>query len=116
MVTHATRSISPRRRQNSTRARRRRSAPRELPAVVTFQQFARFERIDHAQNCARFYALTFQPLLWGGVALVRQWGRIGSSGSRLLEGTYLDRQEAQPLAEKLIRRRLQRRYALIDWT
>jgi predicted DNA-binding WGR domain protein len=116
MVTRTSRISSPRRQQSPTRARPRRVAPRELPAVVTFQQFARFERFDHAQNCARFYLLSWQPLLWGGVALVRQWGRIGSSGSRLLEGTYADRQEAQPLAEKLIWRRLQRRYELVDWS
>lgn len=108
-------STSRRRRQTTVRLRPRRTPTRELPAVVGFQQFARFERVDHAQNCERFYALTFQPLLWGGVALVRSWGRIGSSGSRLLEGTYADRQEAQPLAEKLVRRRLQRRYELVAW-
>jgi predicted DNA-binding WGR domain protein len=116
MVTRTTHLSSPRRRQNPTPARPRRAPARELPAVIGFQQFARFERVDHAQNCERFYALTFQPLLWGGVALVRQWGRIGSAGSQLLEGTYLDRQEAQPLAERLIRRRLHRRYELVDWT
>jgi predicted DNA-binding WGR domain protein len=107
MVTRTSRLTSPRRRQSSAR---------ELPAVVTFQQFARFERVDHAQNCERFYALTFQPLLWGGFALVRSWGRIGSAGSRLLEGAYTDRESAQPLAEKLIRQRIQRRYALVAWS
>jgi predicted DNA-binding WGR domain protein len=116
MVMRTSRISSPRRQQSLPRARPRRAAPRELPAVVTFQQFARFERVDHTQNCERFYALSWQPLLWGGVALVRQWGRIGSTGSQLLEGTYHDRQEAQPLAEKLILRRLQRRYELVDWT
>ncbi len=116
MVPRASASRSPRRRQSALRPRPRRAAPAELPAVVTFQQFARFERHDQAQNCERFYALTWQPLLWGGIALVRSWGRVGSSGSRLLEGTYPDRQSAQPLAERLIRRRLQRRYELVDWT
>jgi hypothetical protein len=62
----------PQRRHSSARARSRRTPARELPAVVTFQQFARFERVDHAQNCARFYALSWQPLLWSGGALVRQ--------------------------------------------
>jgi predicted DNA-binding WGR domain protein len=104
-------------RPDSRTIRRSRTLPaRELPAVVGFQSFARFERIDHAQNCARFYALHWQPLLWGGVALIRQWGRIGAAGSQLLEGTYPDRESAQPLTEKLIRKRIQRRYALIDWS
>jgi predicted DNA-binding WGR domain protein len=116
MVTRSASSTSTRRRQSSTRARPPRTPACELPAVVTFEQFARFERLDRAQNCERFYVLSWQPLLWGGVALVRQWGRIGSAGSRLLEGAYADRQNAQPLAERLIRRRLQRRYELVDWT
>ena len=88
---------------------------RELPAVVDFQAYARFERWDRAQNCERFYTLTWQPLLWGDVALVRNWGRIGRSGSQRLEHIYPDRESAQPLAEKLIRRRIQRRYELVDW-
>jgi len=97
-------------------APRRRREPREIPAVVGFQQYARFERIDASHNCQRFYSLSWQPLLWGGVALVRHWGRMGSAGSQRLEGTYPDRQSAQLLAERLIRRRLTRRYELIDWT
>jgi predicted DNA-binding WGR domain protein len=102
--------------RQAARVRRARALPpRETPAVAGFQQFARFERIDQAQNCARFYALHWQPTLWGEVALIRQWGRIGAAGSQLLEGTYPDRESAQPLAEKLIRKRIQRRYALIDW-
>ena len=84
--------------------------------MVGFQQYARFERVDDAANAARFYTLAWQPDLWGDVALVRSWGRIGSQGSRRLEGSYPDRQSAQALAERLIRRRLKRRYALIDWT
>ena len=74
-----------------------RALPTETPAVVGFQQYARFERIDHAANCARFYTLAWQPDLWGDIALVRSWGRIGSQGNRRLEGTYPDRQSAQAL-------------------
>lgn len=61
-------------------------AVRELPAVVRFRQYARFERIDRAENCERFYALRWQPLLWGGGALVRTWGRIGTQGQQRLDG------------------------------
>jgi len=89
---------------------------RELPAVVGFREFARFERADWEQNAHRFYVLSWQPLLWGGGALVRTWGRIGTQGSRCWEGDYPDREAAQPLVERLVRRRLSRRYQLIDWT
>lgn len=95
--------------------RKPRSVPMETPAVVGFRQYARFERVDPAQNCERFYVLAWQPLLWGELALVRSWGRIGSQGNHRLEGIYPDRQTAHPVAERLIRRRIKRRYALTDW-
>jgi predicted DNA-binding WGR domain protein len=88
----------------------------EPPAVVGFRHYARFERVDPSQNCQRFYTLSWQPELWGGIALVRHWGRRGNQGSQRLEGSYPDRQSAQGLAERLIRRRLRRRYELVDWT
>jgi predicted DNA-binding WGR domain protein len=83
--------------------------------VVGFQQFARFERLDPAENVQRFYSLTWQPLLWGGGSLVRTWGRVGTQGMSKT-ADFSDRASAQPLVERLIRRRLQRRYALVDWT
>ena len=91
------------------------SSPTETPAVAGFQQYARFERIDHTQNCERFYLLSWQPLLWGELALVRCWGRVGTEGQRRLEATYPDRESAQPLVTRLVRRRLKRRYELTDW-
>jgi predicted DNA-binding WGR domain protein len=93
----------------TTRARR---TLRELPAVVGFQEYARFERVDWTQNAHRFYALSWQPLLWGGGALVRTWGRMGTQGQQRLA----DRREAQALVERLVRRRLTCRYQLVDWT
>ncbi len=87
---------------------------RELPTVVGFQQYAQFQSIDCAENRQRFYLVSWQPLLWGGGALVWSWGRLGSRGSsRVAE--FADRNSAQPAVERLIHRRLQRRYELIDW-
>ena len=88
----------------------------DLPAVVGFQHYARFARVEPSENCQRFYALSWQPLLWGGGALVRSWGRLGTQGQQRLEGAYPDRETAQPLVERLVRRRLTRRYELIDWS
>jgi predicted DNA-binding WGR domain protein len=82
--------------------------------VVGFRQFARFERIDQTQNRARFYLFAWQPTLFDGPALVWTWGRLGSSGvSRSV--TFPDRASAQPTVERLLRRRLQHRYQLVDW-
>lgn len=42
-------------------------------------------RIDPTQNMLRFYSLSIQPTLFGGVALVREWGRIGTRGQWMIE-------------------------------
>jgi len=42
-------------------------------------------RIDPARNMRRFYRLDMQPDLFGGVLLVRQWGRIGARGRIVAE-------------------------------
>lgn len=55
---------------------------------------------------------------WGErMALALFSGQLLSlpQGQQRLEGSYPDRETAQPLVERLVRRRLTRRYALIDW-
>jgi predicted DNA-binding WGR domain protein len=42
-------------------------------------------RIDPARNMRRFYRLDVQPELFGGVSLVREWGRIGRAGRLRLD-------------------------------
>ena len=37
-------------------------------------------RVDPAKNMRRFYLMTVQRDLFGGASLVREWGRVGSSG------------------------------------
>ena len=41
----------------------------------------RLTRIDPDQNMSRYYQLHLQPGLFGDCDLVREWGRIGSSGT-----------------------------------
>lgn len=43
------------------------------------------ERIDASRNMARFYAISLEPTLFGDIALVREWGRIGRPGRRRLD-------------------------------
>jgi predicted DNA-binding WGR domain protein len=38
-------------------------------------------RIETDKNMARFYRLDVQPDLFGGWSLIREWGRIGRSGT-----------------------------------
>ncbi|WP_313292395.1 WGR domain-containing protein [Rhizobium rhizoryzae] len=42
-------------------------------------------RIDAERNMHRFYLLTVQPTLFGGVSVIRNWGRIGSSGQTMVQ-------------------------------
>lgn len=43
------------------------------------------QRIEPARNVARYYCLSIEPALFGGVALVRRWGRLGTHGRRRIE-------------------------------
>src|SRR4051812_1989273 len=58
-------------------------------------------RIDPGRGMGRFYSLTLQPTLLGGVDLVRRWGRLGTSGGSTLTETYPDEASAQAALEKL---------------
>jgi predicted DNA-binding WGR domain protein len=42
-------------------------------------------RIDATRNMRRFYRLDVQPDLFGGVLLVKAWGRIGTEGRSVVE-------------------------------
>lgn len=39
-------------------------------------------RIEPGRNMARFYVLALEPTLFGDVAVIRSWGRIGTNGRR----------------------------------
>ncbi len=42
-------------------------------------------RIDPSRNMARFYRLSIEPNLFGGISLVRTWGRIGGASRTKIE-------------------------------
>jgi predicted DNA-binding WGR domain protein len=42
-------------------------------------------RIDPEQGVRRFYSLMIERDLFGGVVLIRNWGRIGTSGQEMVE-------------------------------
>jgi predicted DNA-binding WGR domain protein len=81
--------------------------------AVPFAHFARFVSIDSAGNRYRGYELRWQPALWGGVLLVRTWGRLGAR-RRVAVSYHPDRASARPLIERAVRRRLRRGYRLVE--
>ncbi|WP_371414060.1 WGR domain-containing protein [Acetobacter pasteurianus] len=61
-------------------------APVRPPCQLSlFPETAALVRVDQATNCWRFYHLSLQPDLFGGTVLMRQWGRIGTTGRQVCE-------------------------------
>jgi predicted DNA-binding WGR domain protein len=48
-------------------------------------QYLVLDRCDPNANMARFYVLSIEASLFGDAALIREWGRIGTSGQRKIE-------------------------------
>ena len=76
---------------------------------VPFAHAARFVSVDPTERRFRFYELRLQETLWGGVALVRAWGRLGAPG-RWTATESPDREAAGPAVARAVRRRLARGY------
>ena len=66
-------------------------------------------RIDPAQNMARFYALDVQPDLFGGILLVKAWGRIGGHG-RVVHELHLTEAQARAALQRQAERKRRRGY------
>ncbi|MEM8572805.1 MAG: WGR domain-containing protein [Pseudomonadota bacterium] len=70
-------------------------------------------RIVPSENIARFYGITLQPTLFGEVAVVRCWGRIGTRG-RVMAITYPDVEQAVDALVKLEKTKCRRGYVTTD--
>ena len=87
----------------------------ELGEVAAFHAVVRLSSVDPMTNRFRFYVLSVRPTLWGDVALVQSWGRLGSPGRSRMTN-YATRAEAQAMIERLLRRRLRHGYRVVTWT
>ncbi|MFV0303804.1 MAG: WGR domain-containing protein, partial [Paracoccus sp. (in: a-proteobacteria)] len=56
----------------------------ESQQLEVFPTAVDLKRIDPSLNMLRFYRMSVQPDLFGGVSLVRDWGRIGYRGQILV--------------------------------
>ena len=68
-------------------------------------------RIDQAKNMYRFYRLDVQPDLFGYWCVMREWGRIGTTG-RECSIPFLTPQEAQAALNKHRRIKERRGYGI----
>jgi predicted DNA-binding WGR domain protein len=66
-------------------------------------------RIDSAKNMRRFYRLDVQPDLFGGVLLMKEWGRIGAQG-RIMAGRYDSEAPALAALQRQAERKRRRGY------
>lgn len=80
-----------------------RHAPARRPTQLPlFPEVVELVHIDPLRNCWRFYRLALQPDLFGGAALIRHWGRIGTPGVRRLD-LYADPGAALNALAELVR-------------
>jgi predicted DNA-binding WGR domain protein len=70
----------------------------------TLLQVLVLEWVDRAKNMARFYVLSIEPTLFEDLALVRRWGRIGSTGRE-----RIDLQPSGPVAQIALNKWLDRK-------
>jgi len=85
-------------------------SPEEL---AQFEQYLHLISRDPARNRRRFYTLSWQPMLDGDIALVCSWGRLGMHGkARTIFSP--ERAQVQENLVRLIKRRLQRGYQVIE--
>jgi predicted DNA-binding WGR domain protein len=89
-----------------------RAVDADIEAWLGFVQTLRLVSVDPSRNRARVYVLTWQPTLWGEVALVRTWGRLEHPGRSQMT-IYPDRDHAQADIRRLLRRRLQHGYTVV---
>ncbi|WP_336947662.1 MULTISPECIES: WGR domain-containing protein [unclassified Asaia] len=82
---------------------------RPLTQLCLFPEEADLARIDATANCWRFYRLSLQEDLFGGTALIRHWGRIGTGG-QMRVALYRDRGAAQCALDDLLGQKVKRGY------
>lgn len=70
-------------------------------------------RRDRARNMARFYRLDIDPDLFGGAAVTRNWGRIGTKG-RFRIDLFRSTDEAQQWLATISAAKLRRGYRLLN--
>jgi len=71
---------------------------------------AHLHRIDPEANMARFCSIDLAPTLFGEVAVLRSWGRIGTRGRTSLE-TWPSAGEAEAAANRTLRHKSGRGYS-----
>jgi predicted DNA-binding WGR domain protein len=73
-----------------------------------------FERIDPANNVARYYVICWMPTLFDTGAVVRIYGRKGKSQKIMAPQPFASLDEAWPLLRSIITTRLRHNYQIVE--
>ncbi|CCT60948.1 MULTISPECIES: WGR domain-containing protein [Acetobacter] len=79
--------------------------------LTLFPDAVSLVRVYPPRNTWRYYDLSIQPDLFGGAALIRRWGRIGTPGKVRLD-LFPDVGAAANQLAHLLRQKLKRGYAV----
>ena len=82
-----------------------------MQQLEMFPEDIRIERVDAEANMYRFYRLRLMPDLFGGVSLLREWGRIGTQARHRIE-LFEDAGRATDAMAVLYRAKQKRGYQL----
>jgi predicted DNA-binding WGR domain protein len=69
-----------------------------------------FAASTQGRTCTRFYRLDVQPDLFGGVLLMKEWGRLGAQG-RMMAERYDNEALAAAAMQRQAERKRRRGYA-----
>lgn len=70
------------------------------------------KREDLTHNMRRFYVMTVQRDLFGGVSLIREWGRVGSAG-KVMISYHRDEGQAVNVLSDIARSKHKRGYQAV---
>ena len=80
-----------------------------FPGMTLCPFHLHFQRVDAHRNMARYYMLSIEATLFGDVAVVRSWGRIGRRG-REKSDLFANEQDAASHFLELARKKRRRGY------
>ena len=78
---------------------------------MTDDDAVHLRRIEPRRRMWRFYALALQPTLFGGVDVIRRWGRVGTRGrGQALVESFADQDAARSALETWTMKKRRRGY------
>lgn len=78
---------------------------------MSYINFLVLDNVHPERNMARFYVLSVEETLFGDSAVVRRWGRIGTTGRQIIQ-LFANHEEAVETLEHWFERKKARGYTV----